>query len=86
MDLKDLIAIKTLVDLADHDNENLRALNLDDDDDSETQIPVSRPVRRYTPRPNYSHAGERLLMVVLLILFGLLLFVFFDSCIFNSQP
>ncbi len=31
MDLKDLIAIKTLVDLADHDNENQRALNLDDE-------------------------------------------------------
>ena len=83
MDLKDLIATKTLVDLADHDNENLRGLGLDDSDD---QIPVSRPVRWHTPRPDYSHAGERLIMVVLLILFGLLLFVFFDSSVFDSQP
>ena len=86
MDLKDLIAIKTLVDLADNDNENQRALGLDDEENSVTRISNNRPVRRYTPRPDYSHAGERLIMVVLLILFGLLLFVFFDSCIFNSQP
>lgn len=49
MDLKDLIAVKTLVQMADHDNENQLGSGLDDEENSVIQISTSRPVWRHIP-------------------------------------
>ncbi|MBE6390703.1 MAG: hypothetical protein E7042_00655 [Lentisphaerae bacterium] len=83
MDIKELLFIHALVQMAVHDNANKRASELDDESESDCQIPVNRPVRKYTPRPNYSNAGERLLVGVVLFLFIVALVVFFVGCMIS---
>ena len=83
MDIKELLFIHALVQMAVHDNANKRASELDDESESDCQILVNRPVRKHTPRPHYSYAGERLLVSVVIFTIIVSLVVFFVGCMIS---